>query len=186
MDFRDSNESRLNADVWIKDWDFDEEEDDDTPTQRRSNQPINMVANAWLKFATGNNDTSSQLLGIQETPKPVTRLNLQFSSFVAVLLFTWVIQMLLPLMLVQLVYEKEENLRIMMKMHGLGDAAYWFVNYMYYLLIYILYIFAFVAVGSAAGFVIFTKNSYGKCVLQGLELMVFCIRCPIGVLVVVW
>eukprot|EP00210_Caulerpa_lentillifera_P003638 g3473.t1 len=162
MDFRDTNEMKLDADFWIKDWDFDEEEDDDGPqSQRRANQPINMIANAWLKFATNANSYSSLLLGIQETPKPATRLNLQLSSFVAVLLFTWVIQMLLPLMLVQLVYEKEEHLRIMMKMHGLHDGAYWLVNYTYYLLIYVLYVFIFVAAGSAAGFVIFTKNSYG-------------------------
>jgi len=27
----------------------------------------------------------------------------------------------------QLVYEKERRLRMMMKMHGLGDTAYWYV-----------------------------------------------------------
>ena len=29
----------------------------------------------------------------------------------------------------QLVYEKEKRLRMMMKMHGLGDGAYWLITY---------------------------------------------------------
>lgn len=33
--------------------------------------------------------------------------------------------MLFPIFLLQLVYEKEKKLRMMMKMHGLGDMAYW-------------------------------------------------------------
>jgi hypothetical protein len=39
-----------------------------------------------------------------------------------------VVQLLLPTFLQQLVYEKEKRLRIMMKMHGLGDGAYWCVR----------------------------------------------------------
>lgn len=165
MDFKDTDERKLDADFWIKDWNFDVHEDSDgTPNQRRASQPINMMSNAWIKYSLNDNRFSARLLGIQELPKPSTRLNLQFSSIVGVLLFTWVVQLLMPLMLVQLVYEKEGNLRIMMKMHGLGDAAYWLVNYAYYLLIYLMYILVFVTVGSVFGFVIFTKNDYSKCV----------------------
>ena len=35
----------------------------------------------------------------------------------------------LPTFLQQLVYEKEKRLRMMMKMHGLGDGAYWLITY---------------------------------------------------------
>ncbi len=35
----------------------------------------------------------------------------------------------LPRSLQQLVYEKEKRLRMMMKMHGLGDGAYWLITY---------------------------------------------------------
>ncbi|CAL5444793.1 unnamed protein product [Camellia sinensis] len=36
-------------------------------------------------------------------------------------------------MFTSLVYEKQENLRIMMKMHGLGDGPYWTLSYIYFL-----------------------------------------------------
>lgn len=39
-----------------------------------------------------------------------------------------VVQMLFPIFLLQLTYEKERRLRMMMKMHGLGDTAYWCVH----------------------------------------------------------
>ncbi len=38
------------------------------------------------------------------------------------------LQLLLPLMLFNLVYEKERRLRTIMKMHGLGDVAYWTIQ----------------------------------------------------------
>ena len=37
--------------------------------------------------------------------------------------------MLHPHSLQVLVYEKEKRLRMMMKMHGLGNGAYWLVTY---------------------------------------------------------
>jgi len=53
--------------------------------------------------------------------------------------------------LTALVYEKQEKLRIMMKMHGLGDGPYWMISYMYFLVISALYMFVFVAFGSLVG-----------------------------------
>lgn len=61
----------------------------------------------------------------------------------------------------QLVYEKERRLRMMMKMHGLGDAAYWLVMYSWFLLLYIAYMAIFVAFGSIVGLNMFRRNSYG-------------------------
>jgi ABC-2 family transporter protein len=61
-----------------------------------------------------------------------------------------------------LVYEKEAGLRMMMKMHGLGDAAYWGVTYCWYLLLYIIYIIVFMLFGSIIGLQIFLKNSFGE------------------------
>lgn len=48
-------------------------------------------------------------------------------------------QLLLPLMLVATVYEKANGLRIMMKMHGLGEAAYFSVQYLWFLSLYCAY-----------------------------------------------
>lgn len=62
----------------------------------------------------------------------------------------------------QLVYEKENRLRMMMKMHGLGDAAYWIVTYGWFAVLYAAYMILFVFFGSVMGLSIFTKNDYGK------------------------
>jgi hypothetical protein len=69
---------------------------------------------------------------------------------------------LLPIpSLMQLVYDKERRLRMMMKMHGLGDAAYWTVTAAWFAALYIAYMTVFVGFGSAVGLNMFTRNSYG-------------------------
>lgn len=64
--------------------------------------------------------------------------------------------------LMQLVYEKEKRLRMMIKMHGLGDTAYWLVMYSWFLLLYVAYMCVFVFFGSIIGLNIFTQNNYGE------------------------
>lgn len=64
--------------------------------------------------------------------------------------------------LMQLVYEKEKRLRMMMKMHGLGDTAYWIVMYSWFFMLYVAYMIIFVFFGSIIGLNMFTKNSYGE------------------------
>lgn len=184
FNFKGSNEQTLDAEFWLRDWDLENDEDGGPPRLKRAPAVMNMISDAWMKFALGDDDYRSFLLGTQELPKPGSKLNLQFSSLVAILLVTWVVQLLMPMMLVQLVYEKEENLRIMMKMHGLGDAAYWLVNYSYYLSIYVLYILMFILFGTLADFVIFTSNNYGEISLIG-SLKLVC-RCSVCISFAVW
>lgn len=62
----------------------------------------------------------------------------------------------------QLVYEKEKRLRMMMKMHGLGDAAYWLVMYGWFLLLYVAYIAVLLVFGSAVGISLFRQNDCGE------------------------
>ena len=161
FDFKSTTNRKLDVDFWVRDWDLILDEDGGPPRVHRIPAVVNMISDAWMKYSLNDEDYRSYLLGVQEVPKVETKLTLPFSSFIAVLLTTWVVQLLLPLMLVQLVYEKEQNLRIMMKMHGLGETAYWTVNYLYYLTLYVLYILVFVAFAAAADFAIFTKNNYG-------------------------
>jgi hypothetical protein len=73
---------------------------------------------------------------------------------------------LLHCSLMQLVYEKEKKLRMMMKMHGLGDSAYWLVTYCWFLALYCVYVFIFMLFGSLIGLNMFRKNSYGKSISQ--------------------
>jgi hypothetical protein len=72
------------------------------------------------------------------------------------------------------VYEKEKRLRMMMKMHGLGDTAYWLVTYAWYLILYCLYIIVFIIFGSAIRLKIFTMTNYGAAVPA---LLSFCFLC---------
>ena len=50
---------------------------------------------------------------------------------------------------------------MMMKMHGLGDGAYWLVTYTWFAALYIIYMAIFIAFGSLIGLNMFTKNSLG-------------------------
>ncbi|XP_031262244.1 ABC transporter A family member 7-like [Pistacia vera] len=62
--------------------------------------------------------------------------------------------------LTALVYEKQQKLRIMMKMHGLGDGPYWMISYAYFFAISAAYMLCFVIFGSVIGLRFFTLNSY--------------------------
>ena len=60
------------------------------------------------------------------------------------------------------------RLRIMMKMHGLGDFAYYSVQYLWYMCLYILYIIILLAVGSAVNIGFFRDNGYGLQIVRSL------------------
>lgn len=122
-------------------------------------QSFNLAFNTWIKNFINSNYTA-QLLGISGMPKGASKLRLDFSSLLGPLFYTWVVQLLLPTYLQQLVYEKEKKLRMMMKMHGLGDGPYWLVTYLWYLLLYIVYIIIYLVVGSLIRLKIFTKTQY--------------------------
>ncbi|KAF3530742.1 hypothetical protein DY000_02041003 [Brassica cretica] len=79
---------------------------------------INLISNAYLKFLKG---PGLRILCefVKEVPKHATRLNTDIASLLGPLFFTWVVLLLFPVILTSLVYEKQERLRIMMKMHGL-------------------------------------------------------------------
>ena len=64
------------------------------------------------------------------------------------------------MILTSLVYEKQERLRIIMKMHGLGDGPYWLISYAYFLTISVLYVASLVIFGSVIGLNYFRLNSY--------------------------
>lgn len=57
-------------------------------------------------------------------------------------------------MLTYLVYEKQHNLRLMMKMHGLKDGPYWMISYAYFLSLSAAYMMFFVTFGSLIGTVL--------------------------------
>jgi len=134
------------------------------PNIQRLNQGLNMATNAFLQWALGP-QYEATLLGITNMPKPETRLTLDFSSLLGPVFFAWLAQLLLPLMLVATVYEKANGLRIMMKMHGLGEAAYFMVQYLWFLTLYCGYMVVLILIGSAVNIGFFRKNNYGLQIL---------------------
>lgn len=48
----------------------------------------------------------------------------------------------------------------MMKMHGLGDSAYWAIQYAWFIAVYALYMVVLVAFGSAIGLHFFRATDY--------------------------
>ncbi|CAA7031234.1 unnamed protein product [Microthlaspi erraticum] len=120
---------------------------------------VNLVSNAYLQFLQGPG-TRMLFEYIKEMPKQETRLRLDIASLIGPLFFTWVILLLFPVILSSLVYEKQERLRIIMKMHGLGDGPYWMISYAYFLTISVLYFVCLMIFGSAIGLNFFRLNDY--------------------------
>lgn len=61
----------------------------------------------------------------------------------------------------QLVSEKEARIRMMMKMHGLQDGAYWAVQYLWFLMLYAVYAAAYLAFGAITDLAIVKHNDAG-------------------------
>lgn len=134
--------------------------DQGPPVILRVNQGINRATNAFLQWALG--DTyQTWLLGLQEMPKGGSALRLDFSSLLGPLFFTWLLQLLLPLMLFNLVYEKERRLRTIMKMHGLGDWAYWTIQYCWFFALQLVFTWVLILFGSAINLSFFRRTDYG-------------------------
>jgi len=70
-------------------------------------------------------------------------------------------ELALQVILTNIVYERQNKLRIMMKMHGIGDLPYWTISYCYFILLSLLYVLSFMLFGSVLGLSFFRQNSYG-------------------------
>ncbi|WCJ35969.1 ABC transporter A family member 7 [Euphorbia peplus] len=157
-DFLNSGGNNLNVSAWYN----ASYRDNDIPGQFnyvRAPRVVNLVSNAYLQFLQGPG-TKMLFEFVKEMPKAASKLNVDLASLIGTLFFTWVILQLFPVVLTALVYEKQQKLRIMMKMHGLGDGPYWMISYAYFLAISLLYMFVFVLFGSVIGLKFFTMNDY--------------------------
>ncbi|KDD75805.1 hypothetical protein H632_c492p1, partial [Helicosporidium sp. ATCC 50920] len=137
----------------------------------RVNWGLNAGSNAFVRLAVNGSAARTgaaaaaqprpfRLLGLMEFPKPESSLFFNISNFLGPLFFTWIAQMLLPSTLVVLVTEKEKRLRTMMKMHGLGDAVYWAVQYSWFFCLTYLFCWVLIGIGSAVKLSFFTQTSY--------------------------
>ncbi|KAL9155879.1 hypothetical protein ABFS82_09G035500 [Erythranthe guttata] len=157
-DFVNSNDNLFNVTVWYNST-YKNDKGSQPISLTRLPRSINLVSNAYLQLLLG--PTARMVFEfVKEMPKPETKLRLDFSSLLGPLFYTWVIVQLFPVTLTYLVYEKEHRLRIMMKMHGLGDGPYWMISYAYFLAISSVYMLCFVIFGSAIGLNFFRLNDY--------------------------
>lgn len=158
-DFSDSSPSKFNPVVFYN-YTLSEDAGGNAPPPKilRLPRAMNLASNAFMR--TIRNGTQLSLLFVKDYPKPTTSLNLDFSSILGPLFFEWLFQLLLPVIARALVYEKSQNLRTMMKMHGLGDRAYWSITYLYFLLLSCMYGILTILVGSAINLKIFRLNNY--------------------------
>ncbi|XP_022681997.1 ABC transporter A family member 8 [Setaria italica] len=120
---------------------------------------MNLASNAYLQLR--DNNKKMQFGFAKDMPRDGHPMKPPDISFlVGKLIFVWIVMLLFPVILSSLVYEKQQKLRAMMKMHGLGDMAYWIISYCYFLLISLIYMLLLVIFGSIVGVKLFASNSY--------------------------
>ncbi|KAJ0048615.1 hypothetical protein Pint_15237 [Pistacia integerrima] len=157
-DFLNSDPNKFNVSIWYNST-YKNDTGDSAIGLVQVPRSVNLVSNAYLRTLLG---PSAQMLFefVKEMPKTETQLRVDLSSIIGTLFFTWVVLQLFPVVLTALVYEKQQKLRIMMKMHGLGDGPYWMISYAYFFVISAAYMLCFVIFGSVIGLRFFTLNSY--------------------------
>ncbi|XP_049934331.1 ABC transporter A family member 7-like isoform X2 [Nymphaea colorata] len=139
------NSNRSNFNVTVR-YDSTYRSGDTNPRLLRIPRSINMISDGFLQLF-GGRGCSMKIDFVKEMPKHATKISFDVSSLLGPLVFAWVIQLLFPVILMSLVYEKQHKLRIMMKMHGLGDGPYWLISYCYYLFLSTIYVILFAVFG---------------------------------------
>ncbi|KAG6555863.1 hypothetical protein Mapa_002504 [Marchantia paleacea] len=157
-DFGDTSADKLNVSVFYNAY-GSSKANSVAPEYLRVSRPMNLAAQAYLRFLTGAQAKLS-LWFVKEMPRAASELRLDLTVLLGPLFYMWVSALLFPVIMTTLVYEKQKNLRMMMKMHGLGDGAYWVITYAYFLVLSLVYFVFFVALGSAVGLKFFRLNSY--------------------------
>ncbi|RZC79896.1 hypothetical protein C5167_042471 [Papaver somniferum] len=148
-DFLNTDETNFNLSIWYN-----------STYEKHSTilRAVNMASNAYLKFLNG---TGIKMLldFVEGMPMPPQNdFAGGLDSFIGgslPLFFTWVILQLFPVIVTTLVYEKQQNLRMMMKMHGLGDGPYWMITYLYFLILSFAYMLCLMVSGNLIGMSIF-------------------------------
>jgi hypothetical protein len=156
-DFRRSSADRLEVDVIFNDTN-QATAGGGPPKLSRINAPLNLATVAFLERRTGGSATA-KLRSLRMMPQPERSLNLDFSSLLGPLFYVWLLQLLFPVGLAAIVYEKEHRLRMMIKMMGMNDRAFWLVTYLWNLLLYCIFAVVLYAGGNAIGLAFFTINN---------------------------
>ncbi|KAF2553421.1 hypothetical protein F2Q68_00034697 [Brassica cretica] len=157
-DLLDTNRTNFNVNIWYNAT-YQDDSGNMPPKLLRVPRLVSLMSNAYLQYLKSPR-TRMLLEFVKEMPKPETKLRLDIASLIGAVFFTWVILLLFPVILTSLVYEKQQRLRIIMKMHGLGDGPYWMITYTYFLAISTSYVICLMIFGSAIGLNFFRLNDY--------------------------
>ncbi|KAM7254695.1 hypothetical protein ACFE04_019936 [Oxalis oulophora] len=152
-DFLDSSYNKFNVSIWYN----STKDVEKTPSSLP--RLVNLVSSAYLQSLYGSS-TKILFEFVKGMPKAQTFKREDVAYKFGVVFYVWIILQLFPVVLQTLVYEKQQKLRIMMKMHGLGDGPYWTISYAYFLTISVVYMLCFIAFGSLLGLKIFIMNDY--------------------------
>uniref|UniRef100_A0A7S4NY30 ABC transporter domain-containing protein n=1 Tax=Guillardia theta TaxID=55529 RepID=A0A7S4NY30_GUITH len=152
FDFLNTDGSNLNVSVMYNDTTQWASPTGQPKSALRIMAPISNVFDAFVNVKLGGSGYKYALsaLGIKEMPQPAWKLNLDLASSLGPFFFTLAFSLLFPTIIVSIVYEKEMKLRVIMRMMGLGNAPYWFINYIFWFIIYALFIFMLLLVASLA------------------------------------
>ncbi|KAM0906099.1 hypothetical protein ACQ4PT_017043 [Festuca glaucescens] len=157
-DFLNTNRNSLDISIW-----YNSTYSNDTAFSEigllRVPRLVNMASNAYIKFLRGSG-VEMLLEFVKDMPKLGTKLKFDLSSLLGALFFTWIVELLFPVILTYLVYEKQQKLKIMMKMHGLKERPYWMITYSYFFALSAVYMIVFIVFGSLIGLRFFTANDY--------------------------
>ncbi|XP_070006475.1 ABC transporter A family member 7-like isoform X2 [Nicotiana sylvestris] len=149
-DFLDTSGENFNVNIQYNST-YEEFHLGDEPQLLKIPRAENMVTNAYLQFLRGPS-TKMVLDFVAEMPIPGGfRRPDDISTFLNIVFFTWVILQIFPVILSSLVYEKQQKLRIMIKMHGLGDVPYWMITYAYFVVISLIYMCCYFGFGVLTG-----------------------------------
>lgn len=121
FDFRTTDATRLDLDILFNDTNQAEKKGGGPPRLVRLNAPLNMATQAYLNRKVPG--STAKLSALRMMPQPERSLTLDFSSLLGALFYTWLLQLLFPVALVPIVYDKEHRLRMMIKMMGMNDNA---------------------------------------------------------------
>ncbi|RVW29125.1 ABC transporter A family member 8 [Vitis vinifera] len=147
FDFSNSNKTNFNVTIWYN-------------STHELARLVNLASNAYL-LSLKDGGTKVLLDFMKGMPQPSSNPpRLDVASAFGVLSFTWVVMQFFPMVLTSLVQEKESNLRIMMKIHGLDDRLYWVISYTYFVLEFVIYMLCLVAFASVLGLQFFTMNDF--------------------------
>ncbi|KAF7133560.1 hypothetical protein RHSIM_Rhsim09G0027600 [Rhododendron simsii] len=144
-DLLNSNDKKFNTSVWYKS--VMKEGDQGKNSMMRVARSVNLVSNAYLEHLRGT-DFKILFEFVKEMPKHPDSSSAAMDDLIAMfstIFFVWIVLQLIPVILTNLVHEKQENIRIMTKMHGLGDGPYSLISYIYFLGISSAYMFCFSA-----------------------------------------